>query len=49
MASHEKWMTIKIPRDLKTEFDKRANGFDNFDQFARYALRKELERLEMQT
>ena len=49
MGQHEKWMTIKIPRDLKTEFDKRENGFANFDQFARYALRRELERLDLQT
>ena len=48
MFRDEKWITIKIPRDLKMEFEKRENSFANFAQFAQYALRRELERLEMQ-
>ena len=49
MVRPDKWITIKIPRNLKMEFEKREeNSFANFAQFAQYALRRELERLEMQ-
>lgn len=48
MARNERWITIRIPRDLKAEFEKRENSFADFDQFARYALRRELERLVVQ-
>ncbi len=46
MVKQDKWLTIKIPRDLKKIFEKTKNNYPNFAQFAQFALRKELEKLE---
>ncbi len=42
----DRWITIKIPRDLKEEFKKDDTTFTNFTQFAHYAIRKELNQIK---
>lgn len=45
MKKQDKWLTIKIPRNLKKEFENIENDYPNFAQFAQFSLRKELAQL----
>ena len=44
--SNRNWISIKIPRILRTEFEKYESSFPNFAQFAQYAIRRQIEKLE---